>query len=627
VGVGTVGSVGTYTYLYIHLLNTSKFYFNKFTSFGLSRFRTSRLICTFVSLLSISIGINIKNMIHKKTRTFIPADLEIKWENLEPLYKDLVNRPINSVEDLEHWLHERSELEAALEEDFAWRYIRMTCDTNNEGLLQAFQYFATDIEPQTASYSNELNKKLVASEYLDKLDNAKYYVYLRGVKKSLELFRESNIPVQTQIQVEQQKYQSISGAMSVHIGDKEYTLEQASVFLKDTDRSKRQEVWEKITARRLQEKDKLDELFDHLRTLRHQVAVNAGFDNFRDYMFQALGRFDYTPQDCYAFHEAIETEIVPILREHAHQRKEALGVSELRPWDMDVNTSGKPALKPFNSGEELIEKTIQCFSNINRYLGERLEIMKDNNLFDVESRKGKAPGGYNYPLSETGAPFIFMNSANTFRDLTTMVHEGGHAVHTFLTADLELNDFKHCPSEVAELASMSMELISMDNWNVFFDNEEDLKRAKRDQLVDVLKTLPWVAVVDQFQHWIYTNPNHTAQQRTEAWVQIYEPFGAGFADWSGLEVAEANLWQKQLHIFEIPFYYIEYGMAQLGAIAVWKNYKENPEKALQQYLDALKLGYTMTIKEIYETAGIKFDFSAGYVKELAAFVKAEIEKL
>ncbi|HZY36364.1 MAG TPA: M3 family oligoendopeptidase [Mucilaginibacter sp.] len=566
-------------------------------------------------------------MIRKKTRKYIPADLDIKWENLEPLYKELLGREIDSTEGLEHWLHDRSELEAALEEDFAWRYIRMTCDTTSEELLAKFQYFATEIEPKIAPYSNELNKKLVASKCVDKLDHKKYFIYLRGVKKALQLFREENIPLLTEIQVEQQKYQSITGSMSVHIGEKEFTLEQASVFLKDTDRSKREEVWEKITARRLQDKDQLDQLFDQLRVLRHKVALNAGFENFRDYMFQALGRFDYTPKDCYAFHGAIEKEVVPVLRELAGKRKEALKLDVLKPWDMDVDISGKPALKPFNGGAELIDKSIQCFSNINPYLGERLEIMKDNGLFDVESRKGKAPGGYNYPLSETGAPFIFMNSANTFRDLTTMVHEGGHAVHTFLTADLELNDFKHCPSEVAELASMSMELISMDNWEVYFDNEEDLKRAKRDQLFDVLKTLPWVAVVDQFQHWIYTNPDHTDEQRRQAWIEIYEPFGAGFADWSEHPDAEANLWQKQLHIFEVPFYYIEYGMAQLGAIAVWKNYKENPEKGLQQYLDALKLGYTKTIKEIYETAGIKFDFSAHYVKELAEFVKGEMEKL
>jgi len=566
-------------------------------------------------------------MIQKKIRTYIPADLEIKWENLEPLFIELTERTINSVAELENWLHDRSELEAAIEEDFAWRYIRMTCDTTDEDLLAKFQYFATEIEPKIAPYSNELNKKLVASAWFDQLDHHKYFIYLRGVKKSLELFREENIPVFTEIQVEQQKYQGITGSMSVHIGEKEFTLEQAAVFLKDTDRAKRQEVWEKITARRLQDKDQLDSLFNHLRGLRHKVAINAGFENFRDYMFQALGRFDYTPKDCYDFHEAIEKEIVPILRTQAQKRKEALKLEALKPWDMEVDVSGKPALKPFNSGQELIDKSIQCFIKINPFLGERLEIMKENNLFDVESRKGKAPGGYNYPLSETGAPFIFMNSANTFRDLTTMVHEGGHAVHTFLTADLELNDFKHCPSEVAELASMSMELISMDNWDVYFDNPEDLKRAKRDQLVDVLKTLPWVAVVDQFQHWIYTNPNHTDADRTEAWKQIYEPFGAGFVEWSGLEQAEENLWQKQLHIFEVPFYYIEYGMAQLGAIAVWKNYKENPEKGLQQYLNALKLGYTKTIKEIYETAGIKFDFSAHYVKELAEFVKGEMEKL
>lgn len=566
-------------------------------------------------------------MIHKKAKHYIPENLEMKWENLEPLLIELRDRQINSVEELEHWLRDRSEFEAAIEEDFAWRYIRMTCDTVSEELLQNFQYFATEIEPKIAPYSNEFNKKLVESEFFDQLDNDKYFVYLRSIKKSLELFREENIPIQTEIQVEQQKYQSITGAMSVHIGDKEFTLEQAAAILKSPDREKRQEAWEKITGRRLENKEELDKLFDLLRVLRHKVALNAGFENFRDYMFQALGRFDYTPQDCYSFHEAIELEVVPVLREQAEKRKEALGLEALKPWDTDVDITGQAPLKPFQNGEELIEKSIQCFSNISRYLGERLEIMKENNLFDVESRKGKAPGGYNYPLAETGAPFIFMNSANTFRDLTTMVHEGGHAVHTFLTADLELNDFKHCPSEVAELASMSMELISMDNWDVFFSNPEELKRAKRDQLIDVIKTLPWVAVVDQFQHWIYTNADHTDEQRREAWVQIYERFGASFVDWSDNKEAQANLWQKQLHIFEVPFYYIEYGMAQLGAIAVWKNYKENPEKGLQQYLDALKLGYTKTIKEIYETAGIQFDFSAGYVKELVAFVKSELDKL
>lgn len=566
-------------------------------------------------------------IIPKKQKIYIPQDLQATWENLAPIFDELQQREINSVAELEKWLKDRSELEAFLEENFAWRYIKMSCDTANEELVNAFQYFATEIEPKISPIGNELNKKFIASPFLEALDQDKYFVYIRGVKKSLELFREENIPLFTELQVKQQQYQSITGAMSVEIDGQEYTLEQAANFLKDTDRTVRQNAWETIQKRRLADKDELNMLFDELVKLRHQVAVNAGFENYRDYMFQALGRFDYTAKDCYDFATAIEKEIVPILKEQAEQRKQALGLDALRPWDMDVNTSGKPMLKPFANGEELVDKSIACFDAIDPLLGQKLSIMKANNLFDVESRKGKAPGGYNYPLAETGAPFIFMNSANSLRDLTTMVHEGGHAIHTFLTADLALNDFKHCPSEVAELASMSMELISMDNWNVYFDNEQDLVRAKKEQLVDVLKTLPWVAVIDQFQHWIYTNPNHNAADRETAFKQIYTRFGAGFADWDGYEQQFGNVWQKQLHLFEVPFYYIEYAIAQLGAIAVWKNYKENPAHGLQQYLEALKLGYTKPMDKIYETAGIKFDFSDAYVKELANFVKSELDKL
>ncbi|WP_412465820.1 M3 family oligoendopeptidase [Pedobacter sp. KLB.chiD] len=566
-------------------------------------------------------------MITKKPRTYIPQELNITWENLVPLFTELQNREINSAAELEQWLKDRSELEAALEEDFAWRYIRMSCDTANEELVKNFQYFATEIEPKISPLANELNKKFVESPFMDHLDKEKYFVYSRAIKKALELYRDENIELFTELQVKQQRYQSITGAMSVELNGQEYTLEQASIFIKDLNREVREQAWKTIQQRRLVDKDDLNILFDELISLRNQVALNAGFENYRDYMFQALGRFDYTPQDCYDFANAIEKEIVPILKEQAEKRREALALETLKPWDLEVSVSGKPALKPFSNGEELIDKSIACFNAIDEKLGSKLATMKANNLFDVESRKGKAPGGYNYPLAETGAPFIFMNSANSLRDLTTMVHEGGHAIHTFLTANLELNDFKHCPSEVAELASMSMELISMDKWDVYFDNEEDLKRAKKEQLADVLKTLPWVAVIDQFQHWIYTNPNHTAADREETFKQIYSRFGAGFADWTDLEQQFGNVWQKQLHLFEVPFYYIEYAIAQLGAIAVWKNYKENPEKALEQYLAALALGYTKPINEIYETAGIKFDFSAEYVEELAGFVKSELEKL
>lgn len=562
-----------------------------------------------------------------KQRVYIPQNLEMKWDNLEPVLNELLARPIADVSGLEQWLKDKSELEAALEEDFAWRYIKMSCDTANEELLESFQYFATEIEPKISPIANQLNQKFNDSPFIDELDQEKYFVYIRAIRKAIEIYREENVELLTKLQVTQQKYQGVTGAMSVEIGGQEYTLEQAANFIKDTDRSVRQQAWETIQQRRLVDKDDLNMLFDELVAMRHQVALNAGFENYRDYMFQALGRFDYTPQDCYHFHEAIEKQVVPILKEQAQKRADALGIEVLKPWDMEVSTTGKAALKPFKNGAELIDKSIECFNAIDPKLGQMLATMKVNNLFDVESRKGKAPGGYNYPLAETGAPFIFMNSANSLRDLTTMVHEGGHAIHTFLTAHLELNDFKHCPSEVAELASMSMELISMDNWHIYFDNEEELLRAKREQLQDVLKTLPWVAVIDQFQHWIYTNPSHNAADREETFKQIYTRFGAGFSNWEGQEAEFGNLWQKQLHLFEVPFYYIEYAIAQLGAIAIWKNYKENPQKAMEQYLAALSLGYTKPINEIYETAGIKFDFSLSYIEELASFVKDELQKL
>ena len=562
-----------------------------------------------------------------KKRDFVPAELNITWDELYPLFKDLLDRAIDSSADLEKWMLNRSELEAVIEEDAAWRYIRMTCNTTDEKLLNDFQYFATEIEPKIAPINNELNSKLIGSPFVKELDQEKYFIYLRSVRKALELFKEENIPLLTEIQLEQQKYQSITGSMSVILDDKEYTLEQAAVFLKNPDRSIRERAWNAITDRRLQDKEQLDVLFNKLRKLRQKVAENAGFKNFRDYMFEAMGRFDYSPEDCFQFHDAIEKTIVPLLKEQSEKRRIALGVDSLKPWDTEVDASGKEPLKPFEGGEDLIQKTQSCFYQLNDYIGERIRIMNANKLFDLESRKGKAPGGYNYPLSESGAPFIFMNSANTFRDLTTMIHEGGHAVHTFISADLELNDFKHLPSEVAELASMSMELISMSHWDVFFENEEDLKRAKREQLNDVLKTLPWVATVDQFQHWIYTNPDHSTEERDKEWEKIFKRFGHNSADWQDHQAALENLWQKQLHIFEVPFYYIEYGMAQLGAIAVWKNYIENPKKGLHDYLEALKLGYTKTIPEIYNTAGITFNFSETYVNELVGFVKQELDKL
>jgi oligoendopeptidase F len=564
----------------------------------------------------------------KPIRKFLPQDLIIdSWAKIEPYFVDLKNRTISSVNELEKWLVDRSELEAVLSEDLAWRYIKMTCDTANEELTNSYNFFVEEIEPQVAPLGNDLNKKFIASEFTSQLNQDRYAIYIRGVKKALELYRDENIPLQTKIATESQKYGAITAAMTIEWQGKEITLQMAASMLKDTDRKIREEVYHKIQERRSKDTDVLNELFTELLNLRHQVALNAGFKNYRDYKFEELGRFDYTVTDCYNFHQSISKEILPLAEASDKERKKALNVEVLKPWDGDVDVQGKAPLKPFNSGAELVEKSIECFYKIRQSFGEYLEIMKAMGHLDLDSRKGKAPGGYNYPLYEIGVPFIFMNSVGVHRDLVTMVHEGGHAIHSFVTRDMEITDFKSTPSEVAELASMSMELISMEHWDVFFKNADDLKRAKKEQLDKSLRTLLWIAAVDKFQHWMYEHPTHTVNERMTQWKNVIAEFSSGVYDYTGLEAVRERGWQSQLHIYEVPFYYIEYGMAQLGAIAVWRNYKKNPEDALNKYEAALRLGYTKSIPEIYKAAGVKFDFSQAYVKELADFVKAELDKL
>ena len=564
----------------------------------------------------------------KPIRHFLAQDLIIdSWKKVEPFFIDLKEREIASVKQLEQWLLDRSELEAALSEDFAWRYIKMTCDTTNQLLTDDYNVFVSEIDPHISPYSNELNSKLVESPFLNELDADTYRIYIRGVKKALELYREENIPLQTKIGIESQKYGAISGAMTVLWEGNDITLQMASSLMKDVNRKIREEVYLKIQKRKAEGTDTLNDLYSELIRLRHQVAVNAGFKNYRDYKFAELGRFDYTVQDCFDFHDSISKAILPLAENADRERKKAMEIDALKPWDTEVDVEGKPALKPFSSASELIDKSIECFNIIQPDFGNYLEIMKEMAYLDLDSRIGKAPGGYNYPLYEIGVPFIFMNSVGTHRDLVTMVHEGGHAIHSFVTRDLLITDFKSFPSEVAELASMSMELISMEHWGVFFTNADELKRAKKEQLDKSLKTLLWIAAVDKFQHWIYENPTHTVEERMVQWTTVIDQFTSKEIDFSGLDDVRGRGWQGQLHIFEVPFYYIEYGMAQLGAIAVWRNYKKDPSKALKEYEAALRLGYTKSIPEIYKTAGIEFNFSSAYVKELAEFVKSELDKL
>ena len=562
-------------------------------------------------------------------RKFLDKSFKVtNWQELKPFFDELLDREISSKEELVAWMRDRSELEAVLSEDGAWRYIKMTCDTTDDKIRDNYNYFIQEIAPEIAPYSDKLNKKAIASAYLEEVAQLPgYNIMIRELKKDIEIFREENIPLQTELQTKAQEYGQISGAMSVELNGEEKTLQQAAVELQKTDRAWREEVYHKISTRRLLDRDKLDKLFNTLIGLRHRMAQNADFENYRDYMFRAMGRFDYTPQDCFDFHEAIAAEVVPFLNDFARTRKDKLALDKLRPWDKAVDEEGRKPLKAFAGGEDLLDKGIKVFNTTDAYLGECLSTMKDMGRLDLESRKGKAPGGYNYPLAETGVPFIFMNATSTLRDMVTLMHEGGHAVHAFLCDDLELNEFKSTPSEVAELASMAMELISMDHWDIYFPNKENLIRAKREHLEQLIETLPWVATIDKFQHWLYENPQHTVDGRESNWLRIFAEFADEITDWDRLALNKSYLWQRQLHLYEVPFYYIEYGMAQLGAIAVWKNYKEDNQKGLTGYMAALKLGYTATIPEIYAAAGIKFDFSREYIKELMAFVKKELDSL
>jgi oligoendopeptidase F len=564
--------------------------------------------------------------IKKLPRNFLPGDFTITtWEALQPFFESLLQREITDKVSLEKWLKDSSELEAAISEDACWRQIKMTCDTTDKSLEEAFGYFCIHIQPPVTEYADKLNRKLLDCPYTKELPEQDYFTYLRNVAKSIELFNEKNIPIQSELSIEQQQFGAITGTMTVTINDQEYTLQQAAKFLENEDRSIREQAYRSINERRLQSKEDLNVLFDKLLVKRVQLAQNSGCANYIEYRFKELGRFDYTPEDCKQFNEGVKLHVQPIVDHIYKAKQEKLGVPSLRPWDTEAEPVGTKALQPFTNGNDLLQKSIRCFEEMNPFFADCLRKMDALKHFDLESRKGKAPGGYNCPLAETGAPFIFMNAAGQMDDVTTMVHEGGHAIHSFLAHPLALNGFKEYPMEIAEVASMAMELFSMDYWHVFFNDKEELKRAKLHQLERVITIFPWIATIDSFQHWIYNNPGHTVAEREAAWLQILSEYSSNVMDYSGLEAYRANAWQRQLHLYEVPFYYIEYGIAQLGAIGMYKQYKQNAQQAIDNYCNALSLGATKTLPELYQTAGLEFDLSPSKIKELIDFIWNEME--
>ena len=565
--------------------------------------------------------------IQKAARQFLPEDLAITdFGVLTPYFQELLERQITNLAEFDRWLLDRSELDAVLEEDLAWRYIRMSINTVDTDLRAAYTAFVTQIQPELAPLEDQLNQKLAGLPFLKERNDSAHEIYFRSVHTALDLYREENIAIEAALNEEAQQYGAISAAQTIEHNGETLTMQQAALLLKEQDETLRKSIFDKMAEVRRKDRATLDALYTSLIEKRQQLAVNAGFANYRDYKFVAMGRFDYTKADCFAFHEAIKTHIVPLVKEIQAQRLQKLNKAQFKPWDLDVDREGKPALKPFKDGSEMLQGTIAMFERIDPYFGDCLRVMDELGHLDLDSKTGKAPGGYNYPLYEIGVPFIFMNAVGTQRDLETMVHEGGHAIHSFLSRDLPLTAFKNLPSEVAELASMSMELLSMPQWSEFY-NPTDHVRAMREQIEGTLKVLPWIAQIDAFQHWIYENPTHSLTERAAYWQQLATDFGTGLTDWAGYEDLVESAWQRQLHLFEVPFYYIEYGIAQLGALGVWKNSLENYPSAIENYKKALALGYTEPMTKIYETAGVPFDFSSERLQTLASFIQNELKKM
>lgn len=561
-------------------------------------------------------------------RSFLPASFTISsWKDVQPYVDDLLERPLDSLKAFQKFLEDESELDGVVSEDHYWCYIKMTCNTADKELKASYDDFLENILPPLMQASEKLSRRLAESPYAADIKDAGFSILLRGARKTIELFREANIPLAVEDGQKSNQSGQIRGAMMVELDGKTMTMQQAGDRLYWTDREKREEAWRAMRSRFYQDTEKFDTLFDELVKIRHQIARNAGFDNFRDYQFRSLGRYDYTAEDCLEFHDAIEQAIMPLVREIQETQAAKLGLAKLRPWDGAVDPDNKPPLKAFESAADLIEKGRVALGKVDPLFGEIVRVMNEKGRFDIDSRPNKRPGGYMCDMPETVIPFVFANVTETVSDLTTFVHEMGHATHNILMQDLRLNGYRRYPIEVAELASMAMELLSFDQWHIFFPDEADCRRAKCDHLKGIIGFFPWMAQVDAFQHEIYIKPDLSPHDRHKIFSWVQQRFSTGMVDWEGFADWHEAQWQKQGHIFENPFYYIEYGIAQLGALQLWRNYKRDPQKTLEQYKAALALGYTKSIPEIYETAGIKFDFSAEMLKDLMAFVQEELRAL
>ena len=563
-----------------------------------------------------------------RPRTFVPQNLNLgDWPQIAPLFDQIETRAVQaaSAVELEKWLLDWSELCAALDEEASRRYIAMTCHTDNADAEKAYLHFVENVEPQLKPRQFALEKIYVAHPQFNQLPKARYEVFNRDVKNHVELFRPENVALETEEAKLAQQYQKLIGAQTVTFRGEEKTLVQMGRYLEEPDRALRQEAWKLIAKRRLVDVDKCEAIFDGLIELRTQIAKNAGFENYRDYAHRQKCRFDYTPENCFQFHDAVEKEIMPAVREIQNERQRQLKLEKLRPWDLAVDPQNRPPLKPFVQVGEMVARTQKIFNHLDAGLAAGFQQMQDLKLLDLDNRKGKAPGGYQSTLSEARVPFIFMNAIGLQRDVETILHEAGHAFHAQATRDEDLYPYRSAPIEFCEVASMAMELLGNEFLEEFYPTAE-ANRARKTHLEGIIGFFPWMATVDAFQHWIYTHAGHTRAERKAAYLKLMDRFG-GDVDYSGFEEVRAHSWHRQLHIFLHPFYYVEYGIAQLGALQVWANSKADKVKALADYKKSLALGGSRPLPELFAAAGCKFQFDAATIKPLIQLASSELKKL
>ena len=566
-----------------------------------------------------------------KSGSFVPDDFDAsKWSNIEPYVNELLNRELSCSGCLENLIGDTSNLAEHISETGALLYIGMTCDTESEEKRDSFMEFVENVRPKLSEFSDSLNKRIVGHRSVDDLP-PRYDLMIKGMRNDIEIFRKENIPLgveQTRLVTEAQ---TINGAMTVMFEGEEKTLPQMRGYMESNEREIRENAWKAVIDRRGTDSERLSEIFDELVSIRHQMAVNAGFGSYTDYMFRAMHRFDYSKDDCMEFHDSIEKVCMPLLHEINESRVSALDLENLRPWDVNEKTGvgpdieGRPPLRPFEDVEEMVSKLSVMFHGMSDVLGSMFDKLVEMDTLDLDTRKGKAPGGYQYYLEKSRVPFIFMNAAGLQGDLETMIHEAGHAFHSLYCGHLELIDERDYPIEFAEVASMSMELLTQPEWDIFYEGG-DANRARRAHLEGVIFLLPWIATIDSFQHWVYANPQHSRDERRDAWIAIRERFGSQM-DWSGSENFRDVSWQVQGHLYGAPFYYIEYGIAQLGSLQLWQTHRRDRDKALEDYANAMTLGNTKSLPELFSAADLNLGFSESHLSPLIDEIGMAMQEL